>query len=148
MWRSKKFIIIAVLAVVVLAGSIGGVALAQSGNEDNSQPPAQHQALLDKVCAIYEENTGTAINSEELQKAFDQARSEMRDEALNNFLQGLVDKGKMTQEQADQFKAWLESRPEVNVPLAPGCPGLGMHRGFGEWGGGFSGWGQPPQPTE
>jgi hypothetical protein len=148
MWRSKKFIIIAVLAVVVLAGSIGGVALAQSGDENNSQPPAQQQTLLDKVCAIYQQNTGTAIDSGELQKAFDQARSEMRDEALNSYLQGLVDKGKMTQEQADQYKAWLKSKPEVDIPLAPGFPGLGMHRGFGGAGGGFQGWSQPPQPTE
>jgi hypothetical protein len=145
MWRSKKFIIIAVLAVVLLAGSIGGVALAQSGDENNSQPPAQNQTLLDKVCAIYEQNTGVAIDSGELQKAFDQARSEMRDEALNNYLQKLVSEGKMTQEQADQYKAWLKSKPDV--PFAPGFFGH-MHRGFGGPGGGFQGWGQPPQPTE
>jgi hypothetical protein len=146
MWRSKKFIIIAVLAAVALVGSIGGVALAQTGTGDDSQPAAQHQALLDKVCAIYEQNTGVAIKSEELQKAFDQARSEMQDEALNSYLQGLVDEGKITQEQADQYKAWLESKPEVDVPLAPGCPGLGMPRGFGGPGG-FPG-GDVPQPTE
>jgi hypothetical protein len=146
MWRSKKFIIIAVLAVVVLAGSIGGVALAQSGDENNSQPPAQQQTMLDKVCTIYEQNTGVAIDSGELQKAFDQARIEMRDEALNNYLQGLVDEGKITQEQADQYKAWLESKPDV--PLAPGFFGQGMHRGFGRPGGGFQRWGEPPQPTE
>jgi hypothetical protein len=144
MWRSKKFIIIAVLAVVLLAGSIGGVALAQTSNDNNQ--PTQQQTLLDRVCAIYEQNTGVAIDSGELQKAFDQARSEMRDEALNNYLQGLVDKGKMTQEQADQYKAWLKSKP--NVPFAPGFFGQGMHRGFGGAGGGSQGWGQPPQPTE
>ena len=130
MWRSKKFLLAMVLAVVALVGSIGGVALAQTGTDD-SQPAAQHEALLDKVCAIYEQNTGVAINSEELQKAFAQARSEMQDEALNNFLKGLVDEGKITQEQADQYKTWLESKPDVDVPLAPGFPGHGMHRGFG-----------------
>jgi uncharacterized protein HemX len=142
MWRSKKFILITVLAVVALGGSIGGVALAQTSN-DNSQPAAQHEALLDKVCAIYEQNTGTAINSGELQKAFAQARSEMQDEALDNYLKGLVDKGTITQEQADQYKAWLKSKPDVAIPFAPGFPGLGMHRG----GGGFPG-GDAPQPTE
>ncbi len=146
MWRSKKFLLVAVLTVVVLLGGIGGVALAQSGDGDNGQPVAQHQAMLDKVCTIYEENTGTAINSEELQKAFAQARSEMQDEALNSYLQGLVDEGKITQEQADQYKTWLESKPEVDIPSAPGFPGLGMHRGFGGPGG-FPG-GEAPQPTE
>jgi len=146
MWRSKKFLLVTVLAVVVLLGSIGGVALAQTGT-DNSQPVAQHQALLDKVCAIYEQNTGTAINSAELQKAFDQARTEMKNEALDNYLKGLVDGGKITQEQADQYKAWLESKPDVDVSFAPGFPGHDMPRGFGRSSGGFPGWCEP-QPTE
>jgi len=132
MWRSKKFLLVTVLAAVVLLGSLGGVAFAQTGNSNNStQPAAQHQALLDKVCAIYEQNTGVAIKSEELQKAFDQARSEMQDEALNSHLQNLVDQGKITQEQADQYKAWLKSKPNVDIPFAPGFPGHGMPRGFG-----------------
>ncbi len=145
MWRSKKFLLATVLAVVLLAGSISGVALAQTGTDD-SQPAVQHEALLDKVCTIYEQNTGTAINSEELQKAFAQARSEMQDEALNNYLQSLVDEGKISQEQADQYKMWLESKPDVAVPLAPGFPGNDMPRGFGG-SGGFPG-GDVPQPTE
>jgi len=148
MWRSKKFIIVAVLTAVVLVGSIGGVVLAQTENGDDSQPKAQYEALLDKVCAIYEQNTGTAINSEELQKAFDQARNEMRAEALDNHLQNLVEQGRITQEQADQYKAWLEAKPDVPIlapgPLAPGFPGAGMPRGFGGPGGGFPGGGEPP----
>jgi len=132
MWRSKKFIIIAVLAAVTLVGSIGGVVLAQSGNGNDNQPQAQHGALLEKVCAIYGEKTGVAIDAQELQKAFDQARSEMQDEALDNFLKGLVDEGKMTQEQADQYKAWLKSKPDIDIPMARGFSGgKAMHRSFG-----------------
>jgi hypothetical protein len=144
MWRSKKFIIIAVLAAVVLVASIGGVALAQSGDEDN--PQTQQEALLDKVCAIYEQNTGTAIDAQALKEAFAQAQSEMQGEALDKFLQNLVDEGKITQEQADQYKAWLETRPDVPI-LAPGFPGAGMPHGFGGPGDGFPGRGEP-QPTE
>jgi hypothetical protein len=147
MWRSKKFLLVTVLAAVVLLGSLGGVAFAQTGNSDNStQPAAQHQALLAKVCAIYEQNTGVAINSDELQKAFDQARSETMAEARDKYLQSLVDQGKITQEQADQYKAWLESKPTVPI-LAPGFSGHDMHPGFGGHGGGFPGW-CGPQPTE
>jgi len=145
MWRSKKFIIVAVVAAVVLAGSIGGIVYAQNGNSDDSQPKAQFATLLEKVCAIYQQNTGTEIKAEELQKAFDQARSEMQSEAQDKFLQKLVDEGKITQDQADQYKAWLESKPDVNIPMAPGFSG--MSRGFGGPGG-FPGWGEPPQPPE
>jgi hypothetical protein len=146
MWRSKKFILVAVLAVVALVGSIGGVVLAQSKNGDDS-PQTQQTALMEKVCAIYQQNTGVAIDSAELQKAFDQARDEMQSEAQDEFLQNLVDEGKITQEQADQYEAWLESKPDIDVPMAPGFLGLGMHHGFGGPDG-FPGWGEPPQPTE
>ena len=147
MWRSKKFIIVAVLAAVVLAGSIGGVVYAQTGNGNDSQSKAQLDTLLDKVCTIYQQNTGTAIDAKELQKAFDQARSAMREEALDKYLQSLVDKGTITQEQADQYKAWLKSKPDIGVPIAPGFPGPGMHRGFGGPGGGLPGGGET-QPAE
>jgi hypothetical protein len=151
MWRSKKVIIIAVLAAVVLVGSISGVALAQTGDEDNSRHGAKYEALMDKVCAIYEENTGTAIDAQELQEAFSQARSEMRDEALDEYLQGLVDEGQITQEEADQYKAWLEARPDIPAiagsPVESGLPGDGMYGGPGGHGGGFPG-GGGTQPTE
>jgi LPS O-antigen subunit length determinant protein (WzzB/FepE family) len=145
MWRSKKFIIITAIVVVALAGSIGGIALAQgNGDEDVNQPGAQQAALLERVCAIYEDNTGTAINAEDLQNAFAQAQSEMREEALQNYLQSLVDNGKITQEQADQWKSWWQSRPE-DLPFAHGFPGHGMmQRGFGGPSGGFHGCFEPP----
>ena len=81
MWRSKKFIIIALLAIVVLAGSIGGIALANTGG---GQPEVRCGAFLDEVCRIYNENTDPDINCEALQDAFAQARSEMRDGTLDN----------------------------------------------------------------
>jgi hypothetical protein len=146
MWRSKKFIIIAVLVAVVLIGTVGGVALAQTGDEDNNSQ-TQQEALLDKVCAIYEQNTGTTIDAQALKDAFAQAQSEMQNESLDRFLQSLVDEGKITQEEADQYKAWLESKPDIGIPIAAGLPGYGMHRGFGGPGGEFPDRGEP-QPTE
>ena len=141
MHRSKKFILIALVAVAILAGSIGGVVYAQTGSGDDSQP----QALLDRVIAIYKEKTGVAIDSQKLQDAFTQAGSEMRDKALDTYLQNLVDQNKISKEQAEQYKKWLEAKPDV--PLAPGFPGGNMHRGFGGPGGGFRGW-CLPQPEK
>ncbi len=125
MWRSKKFIIAAVLAAVLLAGSIGGVVLA-ADNGDDSQPKARCGALLDKVCEIYNANPGKPgdIDCDVLKAAFAQARNEMRPEALQNRremgpeamqnrLQNLVDEGKITQGEADQYKAWLQARPDM-----------------------------------
>ena len=62
MWRRKKVIVGAILAAVLLFGSLGGVALA---DEDDSQPRAVLGALWDRVLEIYEENTSTTIDQEE-----------------------------------------------------------------------------------
>lgn len=115
MWRKKKFIIAAVLATVVLVGGTGGAILAQNGNEGENQPQARYAALLDRVCAIYEENTGTTIDPQALQDAFVQAKSEMQTEALQNRLQYRVEQGQITDEQADQYLEWWQSKPDVPV---------------------------------
>ena len=93
MWRRKKFIVAVVLATVVLVGGVGGAVLAQNGNEDQNQPQAQHAALLDRVCAIYGDNTGVAIDPQALQAAFAQAHSGMRAEHM----EGRLPQGPMAQ---------------------------------------------------
>lgn len=144
MRKRKWFIPVVVVSVLLIGGIAGGVVIAASDNsgttEDQSQTADPYQALLDRACAIYEENTGTAIGSEQLRDALDQARKEMCNEALESRLQNLVDKGKITQEQADEYLQWWKSRPDIEAPLrglgGPG-PGGGMMggRGLKPWGG-------------
>jgi len=50
----------------------------------------------------------------------------MQDEALDSRLQKAVGEGKMTQEQANQFKEWCQSKPDV--PFKLGFGGRGGHR--------------------
>ena len=143
MWRSKKFIIIAVSVVVLLAGSIGGVALA-AGNGDDSQPKALGTDLLEKVCTIYQQKTGVAIDQAALKDAFAQARNEIQKELEQARLQDMVKQGKITQEQADQFQKWWESKPDV--PFGPPGPGMfPRHGGFPGRGGPCA---PPPPPSE
>lgn len=136
MTRSKKFVLVTLLATVALVGSISGVVAAQNG--DDSQPNAANQTanqtvnqtLLDRVCEIYQENTGVAIDPQALEDAFAQAQSEKLQEALDSRLQYLVDQGKITQGEADQYKEWWQSRPDVPLGL-----GFGGHGGLRDWGG-------------
>jgi len=142
-WRSKKLIMTAILAVVVLAGSIGGAVLAADGDED-IQPEAPFDAMLERISAIYQEKTGTALDTGALKDAMEQAQSEMRTEAMREWLQSMVDAGRITQEQADQYLEWQQARPDV--PFRFGQHGPGKFRGkmggcFG-WGGKFA----PAQP--
>ncbi len=172
MWKSKKFIVTVVLTVIVLGGILGGFAVAQADDQESSQPQAAGTSLLKKVAEIYEKNTGVAINADELQKAFTEAGQALKDEALENYLQKLVTDEKITQEQADAFKAWLDARPALPtdefkawMDARPDIPGLfgqqdrerigpfeGMQRGFGKFGGGFGdrfgGWCAPEVETE
>ena len=139
MWRSKKFIVIAVLAAVVLVGSIGGVVLA-ADNEDTDPCKAHFDTMLDKVCEIYNANTDTDIDREALKDAFIQARSEMLPEdmpgfrqmdpeAMQGHFQELFDQGKITQEQFDEMKARFESMPEGSS-FRSGFRGMGKPHGF------------------
>jgi len=143
MRKRKWFIPVVVLSIVLIGGVTGGVLAAadnsSSNTESQSQATDRYQAFLDKACAIYEENTGVAIDSEQLKDALDQARSEIQDEALESRLQDLVDEGKITQEEADQYLEWWQSRPDIELPL-PGLGGHG-HGGGMMWGRGFQAWG-------
>jgi len=147
MKKRKWFIPVVVVSVLLIGGIVGGVVVAgddssstTTGNQ--TQATDRYQVLLDRACAIYEEKTGVAIDSEQLKDALKEARSEMRDEALESWLQNLVDKDKITQEEADRYLEWWQSRPDVELSL----PGLGGHglRGGMIWGGGFQAGGGPP----
>jgi len=139
MWRRKKWVIVAVLAAVILVGSISGIVLA-ADNDDDSQPRAPFEALLGRVCEIYQANTGDDIDPEALETAFAQARSEMcpagmpnrgemDPEALQNHLEDLRNEGKITEEQYEKMKDRIESMPD-NLP-GFGFRGHGGFRGFG-----------------
>jgi hypothetical protein len=149
MWRSKKFII-AALVVVILGATLGGVAIARAADDNSdNQTQTTKTDILDKVAEIYEQNTGTAIDPDELQKAFTEARQAMQDEALDNYLQKLVTDGKITQDQVDQYKDWLSKKPALPtdefktwMESRPDIPGLFDQRGpgmmpFGGMKGGF-----------
>ena len=137
MWRSKKFIVIALVAGVLIIGGISGVALA-ADNVDDNQPKARYGAMLDKVCEIYNANPDRPgdVDCDILKAAFDEARQSMQTEAMQNHLQNLINEGKITQEQVDALKEWRDARPDA--------PNIFGFKGRG----GFHGMGGPCAPAE
>ena len=131
MSREKKIILSVLLSAAAVIGITTGFAFAQDENDGDTQPGAQHEALLNRVCEIYEDNTGVAINPEELENAFTQAQEEIMTEAMENRLNAMVEKGVITQEEADQLKEWLESRPDVSLPGGVPFGGRAGGHGFG-----------------
>ena len=109
MWRSKKLFLVALLVPAVLVASIGGVALAQTGSGEETQPKSLLARVADKL----------GIDQQALEDAFAEAKSEMRTEALQERLQNLVDKDIITQGEADQYIQWWTSKPDHRVATAP-----------------------------
>ena len=106
MWRTKKFIVIVALLAVALVAGTTGVALAQ----DNDEGVGPHQALLTRVAQIL------GIDQQKLEDAFKQAMTEKREqfkEESEQKLQDMVNQGKITQEQLDEFNAWLSAKPDI-----------------------------------
>jgi hypothetical protein len=107
MWRNKKWALAIVLAVVVVlaVGVIGGVVYAQSGTGTTAKNPG------DKLMARVAEKLG--IDQDKLETAFKDAQKELGEEALSSRLDKLVEEGKITQDQADKYLKWWQSRPAV-----------------------------------
>jgi hypothetical protein len=153
MWHKKTLIIVAIITTVVIGGVLGGFAMA-SANDQNlvngnatlvADPVSGNvSALLDKIATYYNQETGETLNTQALLNAFNSAQQDMRTEAQNNFIDKLQEQGKLTPEQAQQYKDWLAQRPDV--PVGPGLGGgfMGKFRGMigpgGKFGGMFRGW--------
>jgi hypothetical protein len=125
---NKKSIVIAVSVAVLLVGSFAGVVLA-AGNDNSNQSNAQGEDLLAKVCTIYQQNTGVTIDETALKNAFTQAENEAQLAREQARLNDMVTQGKITQDQADQYLKWWQSRP--NLPGGFGFGGPGVFHGRG-----------------
>jgi hypothetical protein len=142
---SKKFMLIGLLTIVILGGTFGGVAIARANDQGTATGnTSQLSTLLDKVASIYQQNTGVTLDTAELSKAFTQAGNDLRSVAMDDFLNKLVEEGKITQDQADQYKTWMNSRPDVPDILS--CPGLkgDLPSMMGRFGGNMMGHGNSP----
>ena len=126
--KKLRIIIPLSIAVVTVAIISFSIAFAQ-GNEGGDSNAGK---LATKVAEIL--GLDTAV----VDRAIKQAREELRDEAVQNKLNALVENGKLTQEQADEYLNWIQSKPE-------GIPAIGKqffgkmrhHKGWKSHGGFF-----------
>ena len=131
MWKSKKFIIVVSLMSVLLIGITGVAVLA-----DDDEQTMRKDEFVSRVCVIYEQKTGDVIEDPDaLVASFKEAGEELQKEARDTFIQKMVDEGKITEEQAEEYKEWLNAKPDdfplkfaarahKNLPQFPGarCP--------------------------
>ena len=106
----KKKIFLPVTATMfALAIFTGGAVMAQTNGNGET---GVLQSFASRVAAILD------LPETDVQNAMDQARKDMQDEATKSFLDSMVEQGRLTQPQADEYYQWYQSRPE-------GIPGFG-----------------------
>jgi hypothetical protein len=123
---NKKWLIVPIVTGVLALAVIGGTALAQGTSQNSSAP---RKTFAGRVAAIL------GLDEAKVQSAMDQARKEMADEALKTRLDAAVKSGRITQQQADDYYRWFQSRPQGIAPGgklgAFGHPWMGRHGHIG-----------------
>lgn len=115
MKNKKTIIIFAILVTVLLIGTTTGIAMALDQQTEKEKPS---KIFFERVGEIL------GISGEKVEAAFKQAAKELREQKFEAYLKGLVEKGKITQEQAEQYKKWLKSKPDFELPWPNKMPGL------------------------
>ena len=139
MKRRIKILVIVLGAVAILALIVGGVMVLAADNSPTTTTTTTtttnaNDAFLTALAAKLN------VSVEQLKTAIQDARSEVQGQALKDRLQKLVDAGKMTQSQMDQYLQWWNSKPSFSTDFGlGGCggPGFRMMGPRGHFNGGF-----------
>ena len=122
----RRWLIIPIAAGLLVSGLTAGAVLAHGGGGDGAGPA---DGLAPRVASILGQEEG------EVRDAIQQARREMMDERVQSKLDHMVEAGRITPEQAGEFLAWFQARPD-DMPFGHGFRGHGLrglngHHGFG-----------------
>ena len=112
MKRRTKVLLVIVAGLLVAAGIFGATAaFADNSSSSNSTTPEAN--LMQKIADNYQALTGQSLNTTALQQAFSQAQAQVQQDAVKSFLDKLVQKGVITQDQETQYLNWLSSKPDI-----------------------------------
>ena len=100
--KKRLTVILGITTVSVLAtvGIFAGIA-AQSGDD------SPKRSFAERVASIL------GLETEDVEDAFTQAKVQMRDERADTLFENLVEKGTLTQEEADAIVAWKDTKPDI-----------------------------------
>ena len=132
----RRLLIIPVVVLVLAVALVGGVVLAEGIADGDGSRGDINDGNSKGFAARVAEILG--LEEDTVADAMEQARQEMHDERVKAWLDKMVESGKITQEQADDYQEWLDDRPD-GLDRSWG-KGFGGHHGFhsrGRWGKGF-----------
>ncbi len=107
---SKKIKILISALVMALLLTAGITATVAAQEPEDPSPEAGVCGLMARVAEILE------IDEEGLTAAFKQAREELKEEAFSRRLERAVEKGCITQEEAEEVEDWWGQKPETLGP--------------------------------
>ena len=113
----KRWLVVTLLVAFAAIAAAGGAALAQEEPEEGSPP---HRGFAERGADIL------GLETVHLQAAFDEAKKDMKAEALDRRLARLVEAGLITEAQADEYRQWINSRPDF-LPLERSKKRFGGH---------------------
>ena len=127
----KRWILVPIALTMLAIGIVTAGAALSHGTDTNGI-----SSFASRVASIL------GLDEAQVRDAIDQARRELRDEAVQNKMSRLVEKGRITQEQADAYLEWYQSRPDD-------FPGFGLRdNGFGRHDHGLKGFWPQAHPVE
>jgi len=115
----KRWFLVPILVGGLAIGIMGGVALAQDDGTGDVSPWSKFTSRVAVILGLEEAD---------VQNAFNQAAREMEDEALQQKLDCMVEQGRLSPEQSDEYGSWHQSRPEGITPFG-GFGDRRFHRG-------------------
>ena len=119
----RRWLMITMLVAALAVGAIGAGAVLAGGN-GGGEGGSRINDLASRVATIL------GLDQAQVQDAFDQAISEIREERLQEKLDSLVASGKITEQQAQELGDWIRSRPEgLPKELFRRLEGRGFHGG-------------------
>jgi len=139
MTKRKKLLIGVLVTTMALTGVLVGTVSADTEDGDNPR-----SALMARVAELL------GIDQAKVEDAFQQATEEQREQheaqmeaTREERIQALIDEGVVTQEEVDEWEAWMESRPDTREAMQEwmeSMPDLGddfplMQRGGDKMGG-------------
>ena len=119
MVKRRWLIIAAVTGLLAVAAVGAGIVAAQSSSDGDSAV----SAFSARVAAIL------GLDEQTVDDAMTQARKELKEERVQTILDEKVAAGEITQEQADEYMAWIQSAPDG---FEHGRFGKGRHHGKGD----------------
>ena len=109
---SRKWLLVIVTVGILAAGLSVGAGFATGGLSDgDGDGDSPKSTFISKVASILE------LDEDTVSDAFEQARNEMAEERVEAMLDAKVEKGLITQDEADDYLEWFQDRPDDIFPM-------------------------------